>query len=112
MSGALLLGLTAELKGEIDQPLDLLGFEPAGEAGHRAIAFGDALPDGCAVAAAHHGRGGEVEIRIEAQRARISLSPLAMAAGAIGLVELGCGEGLPGAAGERRPYRECCDGRD
>src|SRR5215213_3608483 len=92
------VGGAAELEREVDQPLDLLTVEPAGEARHRAIALGDALPDGRAVAAPHHRRGEEVQVRVEIAGARVARTLVAVAAGAVGLVELGRREVFPGAA--------------
>src|SRR4051794_34833552 len=95
-----LLGGAAELERVVDEPLHLLRGEAALEAGHRAVALGDALADGRAVAAQRHGRDEQVGVGIEGQRARVPLSPVAVATGAVGLVELGRGEVLPGAAGK------------
>src|SRR5258706_8009959 len=112
-----LLGSAAEHDREVDEPLDLLGVEPALEGRHRARAFGDAFANCLAVAAQRHGRGEEIGVRVEGQRAGGSLSPIAVAAGAIGLVELGSREGLPGATckqgDERREEKgrvelQCC----
>src|SRR5215216_2354105 len=100
------VGGAAELEHEVDQPLDLLTVKPAGEARHRAVALGDALADGRAVTAPHHGRGEEVEVRVEIAGARIARALFAMAAGAVGLVELGRREVLPGAARRGQQRRQ------
>src|SRR5215203_203591 len=105
MSGALFRGMT-ELESEIDQPLDLAGREPAREARHGAVALGDALPDGRAVAPPHHGRGEEVQVRVELEGAAVALPFRAVAAGAVGLVELGSRQVLPGAAHGRQQERQ------
>src|SRR5262245_44502289 len=105
MSASLLGGL-AELEGEVDEPLDLLRAQPAGEAGHRAVALDDALADGRAVTLAHHGRGDEIEIRVAVEIARISAAVVAVAAGAGGAVERGRGEVLGGTTGERHRREE------
>src|SRR5436305_324556 len=101
-----LLGGVAELQRVVDEPLDLLRFEPALEGRHRAVAFGDALTDGGAVAAQRHGRGEEAGARVQGERAGVPLSTVAVAAGAIGVVELGRREVLPGAAGDPRGHGE------
>src|SRR6185295_8026292 len=100
MSGGLLGGL-AELEGEVDEPLDLGRAQPAGETGHRSVALGDAPTDGRAVSLAHHGRGDEVEIRVAVEVAGNPSSCRAVATGAGGPVELGRGQVLRGATGER-----------
>src|SRR5436305_11048608 len=104
-----LLGGMAELQRVVDEPLDLLRFEPALEGRHRAVAFGDALTDGGAVAAQRHGRGEEAGARVEGERAGVPLSTVAVAAGAVGVVELGRREVLPGAAGDPRGHGDPCD---
>src|SRR5436853_2682111 len=106
MSRGLLGGMAgvAELQRVVDEPLDLLAIEPALEGRHRAVAFGDALADGGAVAAQRHGRGEEVGPRVQGERAGVSFPPVAVAAGAVGLIELGRREVLPGAAGDPRGH--------
>lgn len=73
-----------------------------GEAGHGTVTFGDALADGRAVASLHHGRGKEVQIRIAIKVAGIPSSLTTVAAGAVGLVQLGRRQSFPGAGGEQR----------
>src|SRR5947209_6263284 len=89
----------AELDRVVDEPFDLLRIEPALEARHRAMAFGDALADCGAVATQRHGRGEEVGARVQGQRAGDSFPPVAVAAGAGVGVELGRREVFPGATG-------------
>src|ERR1700710_957158 len=106
MSRALLgsLHIAAELKREVDDPLDLQGVQAPPEAWHRPIALPDAPADGRAVATAHHGGGEQVQVRIEDERIGIALPfpALAMAAGAVGRVHLRSGEVLMSAAGPQR----------
>src|SRR5436305_15321991 len=92
-----LLGI-AELEGEVDEPLDLLPVEPAGEAGHRPIPLPDALAHRRAVAAPHHGRGEQSEVRVEGEVIALPLPPRAVAAGAVGGVALRRGQLLPRAS--------------
>src|SRR3954468_13119561 len=100
-----LLGGVAERDRVVDEPLDLPGVEPAFEGRHRALAFGDALADRRAVAPQSHGRGEEVGVRVEFQRARDSLPAVAMAAAAIGVIELGSRQVFPPATGTERGER-------
>src|SRR3954468_15394540 len=80
--------LLGKLEGEVDEPLDLRGIEPAGEAGHRPVPVPDALAHRRAVAAPHHGGGEQVEVRVEGEVVPLPLPPLAVAAGAVGGIEL------------------------
>src|SRR5436309_2106454 len=91
-------GRAAELEGEVAGALDLLPVEPAGEAGHRPIPLPDALAHRRAVAAPHHGRGEQIEVRVEGEVIALPLPPLAVAAGAVGGVELRRGQVLPRAS--------------
>src|SRR4029077_14678827 len=99
-----LLGCAVELYREVDEPLDLPGVETPREGGHRSVALPDATADRRAVAAPHHGRGEEVQVRIEEQRVGVPLAPpmLAMAAGAVGRVELRRRQVPARAAGPQR----------
>src|SRR3954463_4249085 len=92
-----LLGI-AELEGEVDEPLDLLPVEPAGGGGHRPIPLPDALAHRRAVAAPHHRRGEQIEVRVEGEVVALPLPPLAVAAGAVGGVELRRGQVLARAS--------------
>ncbi len=72
------------------------------EAGHGSAAFGNALPDGGAVAPPHHGRGEEVQIRVAVEITAIPASLRAVAAGAVSPIQLGRRESFPDAGGEQR----------
>src|SRR5258708_34369513 len=107
-----LLGGVAELNREVDEPLDLLGIEPALEGRHRARAFGNAFADRRAVATQRHGRGEKVGVRVEGQRPRVSLPLGTVAATAISRVELWSREVFPGATREQGEQRREVESRE